>query len=272
VLTSPEAFMRVQTEIRAIKAAELLAINLDIPHAARSGMVAAERIAPLLPVMAELPEFDVRLVERLSLYAMALLHTHEQANEAGVVVPPLVALLEEATPLRERMLVSAELLVLFGLVQAARVAAIRSGLGHADTAEDLLALGRLFDELWASVHDKVPITREMIDRAIILSAELQRALGVRQAEPDPLTEPTDRRFVRAQAFTLFARAYKEAQRGVDFLRWYEDDAHRIVPSLYPRRSRKSGAGTDAAEDLTATPIVPVPVPVPEPVADVPVAR
>jgi hypothetical protein len=169
------------------------------------------------------------------------------------------------------MLGSAELLVLFGVFPAARVAAIRSGTGHADTASDLLALGCLFDELWSQVHGRVPVTREMIARAIALSTELQRALGVRQAEPDPLTAPTDRRFVRAQAFTLFAKAYEEAQRGVTFLRWYQGDAHRIVPSLYPRRSRKSGAATDAAEDLTSEPTEPEPEseprPAPETAAD-----
>jgi hypothetical protein len=39
------------------------------------------------------------------------------------------------------------------------------------------------------VRDKAPVTREMVERSIALSAELQKVLGIREIdEKDPLVE------------------------------------------------------------------------------------
>lgn len=158
-------------------------------------------------------------------------------------------LLAEATPLRELMLRGAELLALAGYVSGERVAAIRSGQGHADTADDLQALVRLYRETWGRVHDKVPVTKDMITRALTLSTELNLALGGRDLDDeDPLAERSDPAHVRAQAFTLFVRAYDECRRGVAYLRWHHGDAMAIVPSLYPRRGRRAGEPEEAAND------------------------
>lgn len=89
-------------------------------------------------------------------------------------------------------------------------------------------------------------SRAQVDRAIPLSAELQRAIGVRETNLDPLVEGNDARYVWAQAFTLFATAYNECRRGVSHLRWHEGDATEIVPSLYRGRG---GRGTVAKEDV-----------------------
>jgi hypothetical protein len=250
--TAPAAFDAVRAEIEAVPVEALRSINLDIPRAARRGVVVADRIKPLLPAMATLPDLDFRAVQNLNLYGLALLHTHDLATEPTKDLAPLAELLAEATPLRENMLCTAEVLVRFGLFSGERVAAIRSGQGHADTADDLQTLGRLFGESWDRVHDKVAVTREDVDRSITLSAALQMALGVRELDDDPLTTPSDARHLRAQAFTLFTRAYKECRRGVSYLRFHHGDAHRIVPSLYPRhypKPKQDAEGYDAADEL-----------------------
>jgi len=41
------------------------------------------------------------------------------------------------------------------------------------------------------------------------------------------------------------RAYDEARRAVVFLRWHQDDADTITPSLYAGRGKGKGKGTDA---------------------------
>jgi len=193
----------------------------------------------LLPALARLPEFDFRTVSNLRSYALAVLHTLDLATEGGeAAAAQLAVLIGEAVPLRGLMLGGAELLALAGLVSKERVAAIRSGQGYADTAGDLQTLGRLYLEHWAQVKDKVPVTREMAERAITLSAELNAALGVREIEEeDPLAEPQDASHLQTQAFTLFARAYAECRRGVTFLRWHHGDAAAIVPTLYVKRRR-----------------------------------
>ena len=227
----------------------LVRINVDLSRAARCGLVAAEHIEPLLPDLARLHRFDVRPVRKLGSYALALLHANDLSCEDGSELPPLPVLVAEATPLREGLLRTAELLAHYGIVSAERVAAIRSGSGYANLADNLLALGRMFVDLWPRVHDKVIATREDVDRAIVLSAQLQRTLALHEAERSPLIRSTSRRHLRVQAFTLFYRAYEEARRGVKFLRWYEGDAHVIVPSLYPRRPRRPGSEGETDERI-----------------------
>lgn len=235
-----QAFTAVRDEILAVPEAELLPLNLDIPRAAGRGALAAERIAPLMPRLRQLVELDVPRVERLGLYALALHHAHDLATEAGAGQRTLQRLLDEAVPMREGMLLSAELLAHFGIVSAERVAAIRSGQGYADTADDVIALGRLFDEAWPRASGKVPVTRAMVDRAPVLGSEIHKALAHREVESSPLVPSSDPRYVQAQAFTLFARVYDEARRGVTYLRWHERDVQRLMPSLYPHRPRSGG--------------------------------
>ena len=258
------AFESVRAEIAAVPAEALHPINLDIPRAARRGLVVAERLVPLFPQLSTMGHLDFAKVEKLPTYALALLCAHEQAELPDERAVPLAKLLAEAVPLRADLLQTAEMLAHFGLVSSERVAFIRSGHGHADTAADLQALGVLLGDAWPTIKDKVAITRAQIERAAPLSAQLQRAIGVRESGTDPLMERTDPRHVRAQAFTLFMRAYDECRRGVSHLRWHEGDAAEIVPSLYPRRGvRKveedlvdAGRVSDAEDE-------PTPVPMPE---------
>lgn len=252
--TAPQAFAKLRTEIEAVPIDQLVRIFVDIPRAARCGLVAAENVAPLLPELAELRQLDVRPVRMLGLYSLALLHAHDVAIEGDSDQPSLSALVTEASRVREGLLRTAELLAHYGLVSVDRVATIRRGHGHADLADGVLALGRMFVDVWPRVHDKVVAKREEVDRALVLSAQLQKALGIHEAEQSPLTRHTGRRHVRSQAFTLFYRAYQETRRGVTFLRWYEDDVQGIVPSLRPRLVRRAGAQELAAEvDLPLVP-------------------
>jgi hypothetical protein len=251
--TAVAAFALARPEIVAVPASAFVPTNLDMARAARRGLAVAERVERLHPALARLDDLDFRAVSNLRCYALAVLHVQglvEQGGEASVAL--LASLLAEAAPLRELMLHSAETLALAGYVSYERVAAIRAGHGHADTAGDLQALGCLYAELWDRVRDKVPITRAMVERATTLSVELNSALGVREIDDDPLVEPSDPIHLRAQAFTLFVRAYDECRRGVSYLRWHQGDALVLVPSLYVRRSRKAVANElegDTADDL-----------------------
>lgn len=247
---APAAFESLQEEIRAVSSEDLIPINLDISRAARRGLVVAERIKPLLKAMAAIGDLDMRKIEQLPMYALALLYAHDQAEKPEEGTIPLGKLVAEATPLRADLLVTAEYLAHFGLVSRRRVAAIRRGQGHADTADDLLALGVLLGDIWKDIEHKVVVTRAQVDRAIPLSAQLHKAIGVRESDADPLVEPTNARHVRAQAYSLFMAAYDECRRGVSHLRWHQRDAGRIVPSLYPRRNARTKPDeADAADDL-----------------------
>lgn len=268
-----QAFATVEPEILAIPANELLLVNLDVPRAAGRGRLAAKRLMPLFPALSLLPGYDIERVRRLGVYALALHHAHDLVTEAGAGGPALQVLLTEATPLREGMLRSAELLAHYGVLSEERVAAIRSGHGHADLADDLIALGRLYEDSWERVIGMVPVTRAMVERAPVLGALIHEALAERELEESPLVQPKSRRFLEAQAFTLFSRVYDEASRGVTYLRWSEGDAHLFVPSLYPHRPRRSSTtvdeptGDDAIEPSTDSDATPAPTTTSELVAD-----
>jgi hypothetical protein len=266
ITTAPQAFAAVRAEIEAIPADQLAHLNVEVSRATRCGLVTARNVQALLPELAEVHPFDVRPVRMLRIYSLALSHAHSLAIEGDGEVPPLPILVAEATPLRERMLRTAELLVLYGIVSEQRVAAIRRGHGYVDLIDDLLALARMLEELWPRVRDSVMTTREELERAVSLSAQLQTALALQEARQTPLTPPEGRRFVRSQAFTLFYRAYQQARRGVVFLRWDEGDAHLFVPSLFTRKPRRASVDEDAADDLldpsTVTDDEPAPEPVP----------
>jgi hypothetical protein len=257
---APAAFEAVREEIVAVPTTSLVRRNLNIPRAARRGLMVAERIEPLRAELSIMSHLDYAKVEKLPLYALALVFAHERVEAAEQAEVPLAELLAKAVPLRADLMKTGDMLAHFGIVSSERMAQIRAGQGHADTAADLLALGLLLGGIWPKIKDKVVITREQIDLAIPLSAQLQQAIGVREGGDEvPLVEPSDARHVRAQALELFVGAYEECFHGVSHLRWHEGDADRIVPSLYPGRTvgRKGGededeedaAEEDAAEDL-----------------------
>ncbi len=247
-----QAFESVRAEIVEVPTSALVPVNLDVPRAARRGLVVAKRITPLLPALSIMGHLDFARVQKLPTYALALLCAHELAEVPDDRQVPLTELVAQAMPLRADLLETAEMLAHFGLVSQERVAFIRRGHGHADTAADLLALGRLLGDAWPKIKDKVVITRAQVDEAIPLSARLQRAIGERESNADPLAERTDARHVRAQAFTLFMRAYDECRRGISHLRWHEGDAAEIVPSLYLGRGGRSVADEeiDALRDAS----------------------
>jgi len=246
------AFEVVREEILAVPSKSLVRRNLNIPRAARRGLMVAQRIAPLCAELSAMIHLDHSKVEKLPTYALALLFAHEQVEAAEQAKASLVDLLEKAVPLRADLMKTGDMLAHFGIVSSERMAQIRAGQGHADTADDLLALGLLLGGIWSAIKDKVVVTREQIDLAIPLSAQLHQAIGVRESdEQNPLAEPGGARHVRAQALELFVGAYEECRRGVTHLRWHQGDAGQIVPSLFQGRpaGRKNKAREDAAKDL-----------------------
>jgi hypothetical protein len=248
---APAAFEAVREEIVAVPTTSLVRRNLNIPRAARRGLMVAERIEPLRAELSTIGHLDYPKVEKLPTYALALLYAHEQVEAAEQAEVPLAELLAKAIPLRADLMKTGDMLGHFGIVSPERMAQIRAGQGHADTADDLLALGLLLGGIWPKIKDKVVVTREQVDLAIPLSARLQQAIGVREGGyEERLVEPNDVRHVRAQALELFVGAYEECRRGVSHVRWHEGDAAQIVPSLYPGRSAgRKGDEEDAGEGL-----------------------
>jgi hypothetical protein len=187
------------------------------------------------------PGLDFDAIERLGDYTQALYYLHLMTTPGEGASAALPALLAEATPLRALLLSSAENLALFGCVSAERVAAIRSGSGHVDTAEDLGRLVRLFREGSPELIAKTPVTGGMLERAGELSFQIVAALGRRKVGTDGAGEPSRLEEHKARAFRLVVRTYDQARRGLSFLRWHEGDVDALAPSIFAGRRRKRNA-------------------------------
>lgn len=250
---APAAFEAVREEIMAVPTKSLIRRNLNPPRTARRGLMVAARLEPLREELSTVSPLDHDKVEMLPTYALALIFAHEQVLATERAQVSLADLLAKAMPLRADLMATGDMLAHFGFVSLERMAQIHAGQGHADTASDLLAMGVMLGSLWPVIKDKVAITREQVDLAIPLSAQIQQAIAVREgAGQDPLVEPSGVRHVRAQALELFVSSYEECRRGVSHLRWHQGDAAHIVPSLYPGRTAGKRGGEDEPVELDDT--------------------
>lgn len=247
-----KAFSEIEPILAALPSADLATISTDIPRAVALAVGAVPHIAKLRDSAARLPDFDVTNIDRLGTYALAAWYAHLLALPE-VAESELAALLEQARPLREDMLLSAELLAHKGLFDTTAVKEIRAGQGNLDTANDLVALAALFTAGWSEVENKTPVTWSDVERAAQLGPRVLVALGARTQpglkEPSA-ADPMER---RRRAYTIFVRAYDQCRRAVTFLRWDHGDADDIAPSLFANRGPRKASPVAEPETSDAPP-------------------
>ncbi|AUX37251.1 MULTISPECIES: hypothetical protein [Sorangium] len=244
-----EAFAQIEPELDRIE--KVVPINVDIPRAVAVAVGAVPHLKALRArFLEELPRFPIEALDKLMSYALGAWYAHLLALPAGPGQDGLKPLLEEASALRADLLVAAEALAHKGFVDAGRVAEIRSGNGHLDTANDLVALAALFGESWGAVKHKTTVEWPDVERASKLGPELLVALGARNQPGVPAPKAADPADRRARAFTLLVRAYDQCRRGVTYLRWVEGDYDAIAPSLFAGRggARRGAPAKDEATD------------------------
>jgi hypothetical protein len=242
------ALARVQPEIAALPINQVRRLNVHVPTASLIGLGALPKLLTLRDKIEALRGHPPGTLDKLRDYALAAAHAYVLAMPSDEGETHLRTLLSEAAPLRERLLRSAELLVDFGLFDATRVAAIRRGTGHLDTALDLDALGTLFAEAWPAVASKTPITRTEVERATQLGGLVLEALGQRKQGTDGSADPREADEQLAKAYELYFRTYDECRRAVMYLRWHEGDADEFAPSLQQNRRRGRAAPNDEPGD------------------------
>lgn len=212
---------------------------------------ALPRLLSLRDAIAEaLPRHPIRLLDELDDYIQAAAfserlvsltaHTEGDADKFNEMI-------EEGRRLRKIMLSSAEPLVLKGLLDEAKVKAIRSGQGHEDMAADLIELAALYSEAWPRVKHKSPVEQEEVERARSLGQEISELLILRRSDSSKLS-PEECAEQRDRAYALLIRAYDETARAVGYLRWHEKDADSFAPSLF-----KAKRGRPPKGETTATP-------------------
>jgi hypothetical protein len=244
-----EAYERARPDLAALPASEVGRVTASVPLVLQTVCGVLPRLDALGGPMREaLPLLDHASLGKLGDYTHALYYTNLLAMPSAEDEPDVPAMLAEGAPLRERLLTNAEALTHYGLVDAERVAAIRRGTGHFDTANDLGALSHLYRSGEAELAGKTPVTRAEIDRAAELSLKLIHALGRRRAGSDGAGLPSRHEDERARAFRLVVRTYHQARRAVAYLRWDEGDADAIAPSLFAARRKRRDVEPGAPAD------------------------
>ncbi|HEU4535477.1 MAG TPA: hypothetical protein VFS00_15215 [Polyangiaceae bacterium] len=229
---------RIRPFLDALKAEEVGVIRANVAVAVSVVFGALPNVEAWLDAMRRLtPGLDFGAIGRLRDYTQALYYLHLMTRPAEGAPPDLPALLAEAGPLRGRLLAAAETMAMFEHFPAERVASIRHGAGHLDTADDLGSLLRLFREAGPELAAKTPVTEAMLGRAGELSFQIVAALGRRRVGTDGAGAPGRHEDDKARAFRLMVRAYDEARRGLTFLRWREGDADLLAPSIFSGRRR-----------------------------------
>jgi len=233
-----DAFAKIEPELAEVSAEDLAAVPEDLQGVVSAVLAAVPRIRAHRDAIAEqLPNHPIDRLDKLDTYAHAALYAHLVHRYSATTPEDAKALIDEATKIRDGLLIGAEALAHRNLLDADAVAHIRKGHGTPDLAGDLVALAALFRGGWGKVSSKTAVEKQEIDRA----AELGPAVLVAAAAKKHAGKAVDTDGQRARAYTLLVDAYDACRQALTYLRWKESDVDAIAPSLTKKRpGRKPG--------------------------------
>jgi hypothetical protein len=251
--TMKQCFDQVLPALKAIPDNEVKKPRVSIDAAASLVLGAIDRLEPYLDDLARLFPNDANVVKELRTRAFAMLYAwvdNRTALPAPAELPPLVA---EGLALRQRLLLSAEVMVAEGAIPAASVAEIRAGSGHLDVGTDLLNLAKLLGRNEKALDETSPKTKALLPEADRLGAMIVVAYGKKEQAKGPDSEPVR---MRDRSYTHFFVAFEEARDQLAYLRRKEGDADKILPSIF---ASKRGRTTEPDAPSPAPSPLPVPL-------------
>lgn len=232
-LPTEVAYDAIYPEMAALPDQDVTRVNIDLVGAVTTVLGTLPEVRALRSqIEDELPFFDLERFDKLDLYALALNHTNALHRS---VLSPTTALTELGTSLtavRARLLANARSLAEYGLIDDERLEECKAANGYRPLATSVLTLVALHKEHWASIESKTPLSFDALNEAGTLAVELLAAVGIEDQAPLTVGEALQ---AKQKAFKLLLQAYDDARRAVTYLRWREDDADQIAPSLYAGR-------------------------------------
>lgn len=213
--------------------------TLDAVYAASQALGIARRLAAHRPAMACLPAFDLQYLDHLADYANALLFVQWTIAARAERVRQLPALADQGYQIRALLMAYTEVLELKGEVAPDVLQRLREGSGYRDLVEDLGALVTLLRDRPDAGSLVAPSD---LARALDVTTALTAGLG---AAADPDLGHDTLLVERRKLGVLLLRAHAQLRRAMAYLRFDEQDAAELVPSLYVPSKRPNGA--DVAE-------------------------
>jgi hypothetical protein len=233
-----QAFLALESEIRAVHKADLITQNLDTDYVVRQALAAAPRLASLRPAMEKLREVvDLALVDKLTQLAHAFWYATGDFIKLDRGAETLAQLYEEGLKLRDLMNLTRAVFDKQGVAEGVQLEQVKTAVGYSNVSRGLVAHVRYFQENWQDLNGKCPITTADLERAAYVAGRLIDAAALKEGANPNVVESS---LLRHQALTLLVKAYDEARRAVSCLRWNERDLEVIVPSLYGGKTFKRG--------------------------------
>lgn len=254
------AFEQTAAARAALAPGDLLRINLDIPSVVATVLGALPKLRALREdIQKRFVGFDLAQFDAIERYACALSYAHAAVLAASAPTEDLPALARRAIQLRELLTSDASALVRRGLLEGKRLSDLKRRPGYLAIAYDLGVLVRVLRARWSDIASKSAIQPSDLDEADRLYERLSHAHGARSRASENITSAADD---RVRAFTLLVRAYDQARRAAVFVRWEEEDADDLVPSLWAgrggRRATKAKPGESRVDPLTEAVASPAP--------------
>lgn len=266
--SAAKAFADSQADRDAVRPEDLSRLNLDVPSAVATVLGALpEILAFRTDLEKHIPTFDLKHVDQLHTYALALSHAFAQNKSATPNGDNLAELNVEGSTLRDNLLADLTTLARRGRVNPAAFKSCKGYVGYKNVATELQVLTTVARANWSQIEGKCGISPEELERGEKVATHMLRLVGLREQATEIASAATDQ---RDRAFKLFIDSYDQVRRALQYLRWDEDDVEDIAPSLYAGRRR---GGTDVKkEEEPAVPVVVAPVtpPVTPPAPAVPV--
>lgn len=240
-----EALERVRPALKALPAAELVRVNVDIPRAVCLVLGSAEGAVfkALRPrLAAALPELDLDHFDNLATYARAVAQAHIelQTTSRAVGFKERLAALQQARALLKSDI---EALARRRLLDATPLRQLRNPNGHRNVALDVQLCCTILRRNWSAIAGRTASSLAELDRLEELALQVSLTVAQRGMTEDRVARAAD---TRMRAFTLLVRAHDELRRALTYLRWAEGDADRILPSIYKNRGRRRRAGKEDA--------------------------
>lgn len=229
-----KALERFLPAAKALAAEAVVAMTADGRLAMWNVGRGLEQLLPQLTALKPaLPKADWEAIEGLADLALAAAHAQALCDRAEPAASTLPALRSRMHELRGQLLTAADLLASFGKLSAAHVAEIRKGRGLPDAAQDTSVLAQLFRDNWAVVQGLTPVTKELVEEAGHVGAQVVAVLkpgAGKGATVDANLQAL--RDQRNRLWTLLIAAHSEAS-AVAYWLWRED-YRTYLPALQSR--------------------------------------
>lgn len=258
------AFITLQDRIATVDREDPVATGVDTLTAARTIFGALPEIMTHRAAAARLPDFDTRAFDELETATKAAMFTQYEYEMLSRPPEPIHDLLEKGRKLLDTLIVGARALVHRGLLDAGFEAELSRGSGHAQLSSDVSRMARLFEREWPKLQNKTAITEAEWQEALELGEQLFLAVATREKQSNAREEMG---VLRQQAKVNMILGYDAVRRGIEYLRWNQGDAAKIVPSLFAGRTTRKPKEQDVVDDTLPAGPPPIVVPV-TPVAPV----